>query len=80
MKATRVRLFPSGVDIRGKSVFCEILHSALQNEDILGSNNRIETCDTAMKSVDDEFLKKKYLATIRIFYQSRKYLKFHLWV
>ena len=36
--------------------FC-IENVALQNEDSLGSNNRTETVDTAMKSVDDEFLK-----------------------
>ena len=59
--------------------FC-IDSAALQNEDIFGSNNRIETCDTAMKSVDDEFLNKKYLRTIRIFYQSRKREESHLWV
>ena len=59
--------------------FC-IDNAARQNEDILGSNNRIETCDTAMKSVDDKFLKQKYLTTIRIFYQSRKRPESHLWV
>ena len=36
--------------------FC-IQNAALQNGDILGSNNRTETVDTAMKSVDDKFLK-----------------------
>ena len=59
--------------------FC-IENAALQNEDSLGSKNRIETCDTAMKGVDDESLKKKCLTTIRIFYQSRKRPEFHLWV
>ena len=59
--------------------FC-IDSAALQSEDIFGSNNRIETCDTAMKSVDDELLKKKYLTTIRIFYQSRNHPEFRLWV
>ena len=36
------------------SKFC-IVDAALQNGDTLGSNNRTETVDTAMKSVDDEF-------------------------
>ena len=38
------------------SKFC-IVDAALQNGDTLGSNNRTETVDTAMKSVDDKFLK-----------------------
>ena len=38
------------------SKFC-IVDAALQNGNILGCNNRTETVDTAMKSVDDEFLK-----------------------
>ena len=60
LKATRVRIFPRSVDIRGKNVFFSkfcIQNAALQNGDILGSNNRTETVDTAMKSVDDKFLK-----------------------
>ena len=39
------------------SKFC-IENETLQNGDILGSNNRTGTVDTAMKSVDDEFFEK----------------------
>ena len=39
------------------SKFC-IVHAALQNRNILGSNNRTETVDTAMKSMDDAFFEK----------------------
>ena len=39
--------------------FFEILHTdcSASNGDILGPNNPTETVDTAMKSVDDKFLK-----------------------
>ena len=62
LKAVRVRIFPTSVDIRGKNVFFSkfcIQNAALQNGDILGSNNRTETVDTAMKIVDDKILKNE---------------------
>ena len=39
------------------SDFC-IVDAALQNGNILDCNNRTETVDTAIKSVDDEFFEK----------------------
>ena len=56
-----MRIFQTSVDIRGKNVFFSkfcVVDAALHNGNILGCNNRTVTVDTALKSVDDEFVEK----------------------